>query len=606
VDFARLLRRAPAEPEPAPVVETEPANARAAEDNVTYLYEGQPIPHTTVDLGGIVSQLEQDVSLTLRLIHDTSAEARAKVSESVTLASEIQTSSRGLAKLSVSARQTADRLVETSRELEASNLEIERRVGDSDTFLRDARSLTGTVNGQMTVLSDVARKISVVVDIIRTVARQTNLLALNATIEAARAGAAGRGFSVVATEVKALSGQVQKATADIALKIGDLEQAVAGSSATIAQMVDLIGKLDPALESIRAATRVQIAGTRDVASKATATADFADVVAQNAEAMRELAETATQATNTAGESTMRMEATLERLGQRSMYYFRRSLMPDRRRAQRIPMITPAKLEVRGAIWPVTIIELAHRGAILTTPSEVLVPPFNGRLLIEDARIDCEVYAASEAGMNTRFRDMSDTDKARVAELMEKARGNAKAEADIVIDAAGKITAAFEAGIRTGQVTIQDLVTIDYRAIPGSAPTQYTTPATAFYDANLQPIIDSFRSRVEGALFLIAIDRNSYIPVHYREYSLPQQLGAIAWNDLNSRNRRIMMKSQTFQAARNEEDFALSLYVREMATGQKVFSKLIAAPVWVHGHLWGNVICGAPINGAPTPPSQPAA
>lgn len=594
MDIARLLRRN-RQPEPAPVVDQEPVAARRSEENVTYLYEGQPIPHTTVDLGGIVGQLEQDVSLTLKLIHDTSAEARAKVSESVDLAGEIQTSSRGLAKLAVSARQTADRLVETSRELEASNLEIERRVSDSDIFLRDARSLTGTVNDQMAVLSDVAKKIAVVVDIIRTIARQTNLLALNATIEAARAGAAGRGFSVVATEVKALSGQVQKATADIAVKITDLEHAVDGSTATIAQMVDLIGKFDPALESIRAATRVQIAGTRDVATKATATSDFADVVAQNAEAMVGLAETATQAANTAGESTIRMESTLERLGQRSMYYFRRSLTADRRRAQRIPLLLPAKLDVDGVVSPVTVIELAHRGAILAAPNTPMVPPFHAHLLINDSvRVEAEVYAHSEAGYNTRFLNMSDAEKVHIAEIIETAREAARPEANVVIEVANKITSACEDGIRTGLVTLSELITIDYRAIPGSAPTQYTTAATAFYDTHFQPIIDSYRHRIDDAFFLIAIDRNSYIPVHYKEYSQAQQPGAIAWNDLNSRNRRIMMKSQTFQAARNEDEFSLSLYVREMANGKKVFSKLIAAPIWVHGQLWGNVICGTPI------------
>lgn len=73
-----------------------------------------------------------------------------------------------------------------------------------------------------THLAKVAETIREFVDTVDAIAKKTNLLALNATIEAARAGEHGRGFSVVASEVKSLSGQTQKTTEDIRSKIEEV------------------------------------------------------------------------------------------------------------------------------------------------------------------------------------------------------------------------------------------------------------------------------------------------------------------------------------------------------------------------------------------------
>src|SRR5690606_38918239 len=85
-------------------------------------------------------------------------------------------------------------------------------------------------------LIESARKIGEVVDLITEIAEQTNLLALNATIEAARAGEAGKGFAVVASEVKALAQQTQRATGEIGSQI----QAIQSSSTATADVLERI------------------------------------------------------------------------------------------------------------------------------------------------------------------------------------------------------------------------------------------------------------------------------------------------------------------------------------------------------------------------------
>ncbi len=107
-------------------------------------------------------------------------------------------------------------------------------------------------------LADNANRISVVIDLIQTIASQTNLLALNATIEAARAGDAGRGFAVVASEVKSLADQTAKATDEICTQIVSMQQVTSTAVGAIRNIGQTIAEINHVSAAIATAVEQQV------------------------------------------------------------------------------------------------------------------------------------------------------------------------------------------------------------------------------------------------------------------------------------------------------------------------------------------------------------
>ena len=152
-----------------------------------------------------------------------------------------------------------------TEQLSSSIAEISRQVVTSAGIAKKAVDEAGATDATVQSLADSASRISVVVDLIQTIASQTNLLALNATIEAARAGEAGRGFAVVASEVKSLASQTAKATEEIRTQIASMQQVTTSAVGAIQGIGRIIGEINDVTTTIAAAVEEQGAATREIA-----------------------------------------------------------------------------------------------------------------------------------------------------------------------------------------------------------------------------------------------------------------------------------------------------------------------------------------------------
>ncbi|HEU0014066.1 MAG TPA: methyl-accepting chemotaxis protein [Longimicrobium sp.] len=189
----------------------------------------------------------EELTALAREVDTVAAELRI-TGESVTAA--VQEVSEG------SARQTEDfrRVADSIARLRAASVEVARRLGSADRFggetlersrlagddvemlvarVKEGASRLGAVTDEVIGLRERSGEIGSISDAIREVAEQTNLLALNAAIEAARAGEHGRGFAVVADEVRKLA----ESSAASAERIGDLVEQVRGEIARVAEAI---------------------------------------------------------------------------------------------------------------------------------------------------------------------------------------------------------------------------------------------------------------------------------------------------------------------------------------------------------------------------------
>ena len=240
--------------------------------------------------------------------------------------SEIAATSKEQEATAVEVAATSTEVSATSKEISATSRELVRTMGDVATVvdhsaslagsgqaglvrmeetMRHVKDAAGSINAKLAILNEKASNIGHVTTTITKVADQTNLLSLNAAIEAEKAGEYGRGFAIVATEIRRLADQTAVASYDIELMVKEIQSAVSASvmgmdkfseevsrgiqevqqvSGSLSQVIDQVQTLVPRFEGVNEGMQAQAYSAEQIT----------DALAQLSEASQQTVETLRQ------------------------------------------------------------------------------------------------------------------------------------------------------------------------------------------------------------------------------------------------------------------------------------------------------------------------
>ncbi len=476
-------------------------------------------------------------------------------------------------------------LASTINELAVSNGEISQQARASQSLADEAEMIAADASRSVDELRVAIMEIQDIVKLIADIASQTNLLALNATIEAARAGEAGRGFSIVAGEVKSLATETQRATTNISATITKLQATAAHNLSAVNKIVSVISRIRPVFTSVAAAVEQQAHATEEIDRAACATTEFAEGVSEKAKIINDATINAVGLSETVEQASSRMNMTMSEMSRQLITVLRQTPQGDRRQHDRWPARISGTLAGSKGRIPVATIDISLGGVLLECP-EADRPRQGAGLAVELAgigRIDVVVVGLSPIGVHCRFAGEVPSG---IVNQVNQIRSAVGVDIERAQTAASQIIAAMEKAIRDGVISLTDLFDTNYREIAGTNPQQYETRAVRTLEQILPPIQEGLLTATPGLAFGIAVDRNGYIPVHNLSVSKPQRPGDVAWNTANCRNKRIFDDRAGLLAARNSRPFFIQNYPRDLGGGNIVMMKEVDVPLTIAGRHWG--------------------
>ncbi|MGV3772616.1 MAG: HAMP domain-containing methyl-accepting chemotaxis protein [Verrucomicrobiales bacterium] len=269
---------------------------------------GKSLMRMTTDLAMLISEARSSgihLNTSINEIAGTAREQQATATEVAATTSEIGATSKEISATSKELLKTVNNVTDVSEKTAILAGNGQSGLVQMEGTMKQVIQASGVVNSKLAVVSDKAANITQVVTTINKIADQTNLLSLNAAIEAEKAGEYGRGFSVVATEIRRLADQTAVATYDIDQIVKEMQTAVSAGvmgmdkfseevrrgvqdvqlvSQQLAEIIRQVQTLAPQFETVQEGMQSQAMGAQQISE---ALSQLSEAAQQSVDSLRQ-------------------------------------------------------------------------------------------------------------------------------------------------------------------------------------------------------------------------------------------------------------------------------------------------------------------------------